>query len=66
MHNLKECPFCEEIRKLSIKTGSFMNIESFYVNCDRCLAKGPSGFSEQDAIDKWNGDSIYYSPSREV
>ena len=47
---LKPCPFCggEDFQMVSVYGGEY------YVDCLTCTACGPSGETEEEAIEAWN------------
>lgn len=55
-----QCPWCKSGFKRVINAHSFEDTEGdvemlYYVECDKCLARGPSAPTELDAITRWNG-----------
>lgn len=49
---LKQCPFCENSKGLTILTDP--ENESFYVHCPYCGCQGPEKISEEAARTSWN------------
>ena len=45
---LQPCPFCGT-RDLSIETD-----DGYHVLCEACVTTGPSGCTEESAVDLWN------------
>ena len=50
MAELKPCPFCGDTQLTIINVYG----EDYYVHCDTCTTCGPSGETEQEAIEAWN------------
>jgi len=53
MIDLKECPF-EHIGFSGGLVVVSNGIEQYFVLCDICGAEGPSGKTEEEAIELWN------------
>lgn len=49
--NLKPCPFCYEDRDLEINP---ISRQINKVNCGGCGACGPAGYTDEEAIERWN------------
>ena len=49
-----KCPFCGDIERLIIEKATGGWPDDYYVHCFGCGAFGPSGNTEQQAIDAWN------------
>lgn len=45
------CPFCDS---LCILQGRHAATTKYWVKCSDCGAIGPSGYTQQDALGKWN------------
>lgn len=58
MEELKDCPFCghklKDFPAVMIMQKRRINPNDIYVYCIGCGSSGPSGWSEKEAIRKWN------------
>ena len=50
MAELKPCPFCGGVEKLSVCGWA----DQYWVSCDNCETEGPSGETPPEAIEAWN------------
>ena len=54
MEELKRCPFCGRKGYLKMSNYKSDGAHWHFVECEECMATGPVGRTEQDAIDAWN------------
>jgi Restriction alleviation protein Lar len=63
MSDLKPCPFCEEVDRLTVveNTGGKLfgeGGELVFVLCGGCWARGPYAESKYEAIHAWNNRKV--------
>jgi len=50
---INRCLFCKT-DNIKVVNASFGSVPSYYCSCQKCHAKGPHGWTELEAVERWN------------